>query len=207
MLFSDKPFSSACERNQQPILDVLVQVIDGQDRRLLEIGSGTGQHAVFLAPHFPQLDWYPTDVSANLKGINQWLEEARVSNIQKPMRVEIGKDELPKLKFDLIFTANTFHIMHWKDVKSLIKQFGGRLREGSRVLIYGPFKYGGVFTTPSNEEFDQGLKTKDPLSGIRNFEDVNTNMIKNGFELMMDVAMPANNQMLVYRRLKFISQK
>jgi cyclopropane fatty-acyl-phospholipid synthase-like methyltransferase len=204
---SEKPFSPACERNQQPILEVLKQVIDEQDRRLLEIGSGTGQHAVFMAPHFPQVQWYPTDVQVNLKGINRWLEEARVPNIQKPQRVEIGKDELPKLKFDVIFTANTFHIMHWKEVKSLIKQFGGRLREGARVVIYGPFKYGGNFTTQSNEEFDLSLKAKDPMSGIRSFEDVNNNMIKNGFELVMDVAMPANNQMLVYRRLKFITQK
>jgi hypothetical protein len=97
--------------------------------------------------------------------------------------------------------------MHWKEVKSLIKQFGGRLREGARVVIYGPFKYGGNFTTQSNEEFDLSLKAKDPMSGIRSFEDVNNNMIKNGFELVMDVAMPANNQMLVYRRLKFIPQK
>lgn len=93
--------------------------------------------------------------------------------------------------------------MHWKECKSLIKQFGGRLREGSRVVIYGPFKYGGNFTSPSNEEFDQSLKARDPLSGIRNFEDVNNAMIKNGFELMMDVPMPANNQTLVYKRLKF----
>jgi cyclopropane fatty-acyl-phospholipid synthase-like methyltransferase len=204
---SEKPFSPACERNQQPILEVLKQVIDEQDRRLLEIGSGTGQHAVFMAPHFPQVQWYPTDVQVNLKGIKLWLDEAGVPNIQKPQRVEIGKDELPKLKFDVIFTANTFHIMHWKEVKSLIKQFGGRLREGARVVIYGPFKYGGNFTTQSNEEFDQSLKAKDPMSGIRSFEDVNNNMIKNGFELVMDVAMPANNQMLVYRRLKFIPQK
>ncbi len=204
---SEKPFSPACERNQQPILEVLKQVIDEQDRRLLEIGSGTGQHAVFMAPYFPQVQWYPTDVQVNLKGINLWLEEARVPNIQKPQRVEIGKDELPKLKFDVIFTANTFHIMHWKEVKSLVKQFGGRLREGARVVIYGPFKYGGSFTTQSNEEFDLSLKAKDPMSGIRSFEDVNNNMIKNGFELVMDVAMPANNQMLVYRRLKFIPLK
>lgn len=204
---SDKPFSPACERNQQPILEVLQQIIDEQDRRLLEIGSGTGQHAVFLAPHFPQVEWYPTDVQANLKGINLWLEEARIPNIQKPQRVEIGKDELPKLKFDVIFTANTFHIMHWKEVKSLIKQFGGRLREGARVAIYGPFKYDGKFTSQSNEEFDQSLKAKDPMSGIRSFEDVNNNMIKNGFELVMDVKMPANNQMLIYRRLKFIPHK
>lgn len=200
---NEKPYSPACDRNKEPILEVLKEVIHGTDRRLLEIGSGTGQHAVFLAPHFPQVEWHPTDVTVNLKGISIWLDEAKAKNIQRPTRVEVGKDELPKLKFDVIFTSNTFHIMHWKECKSLIKQFGGRLREGSRVVIYGPFKYGGNFTSPSNEEFDQSLKARDPLSGIRNFEDVNNAMIKNGFELMMDVPMPANNQTLVYKRLKF----
>ena len=132
-----------------------------------------------------------------------WFHEHQIRNIQKPSRLEVGKDELPKLKFDLIFTANTFHIMHWKECKSLIKMFGGRLREGSRVLIYGPFKYDGQFTSVAHEELDRELKAKDPSSGIRAFEDVNNAMIKNGFELMLDVAMPENNQMLVYNRLKF----
>lgn len=200
---NDKPYSPACDRNKDPILEVLRDVILDSDRRLLEIGSGTGQHAVYFASNFPKVEWYPTDVSANLKGISMWMSEAKLNNIQPPQRVEIGKDELPKLKFDLVFTANTFHIMHWKECKSLIKQFGGRLREGARVVIYGPFKYQGNFTSPSNEEFDKTLKKRDPLSGIRNFEDVNNAMIKNGFELMMDVPMPANNQTLVYRRLKF----
>jgi cyclopropane fatty-acyl-phospholipid synthase-like methyltransferase len=199
----DKPFSPACERNKDPILEVLKQYVTMDDRRLLEIGSGTGQHAVYFAPHFPQVEWYPTDVAANLLGMKMWFTEARIKNIQTPVRCEIGKDEFPKLKFDIIYTANTFHIMHWKECKSLMKMFGNRLREGSRVLIYGPFKYNGAFTSPSNEEFDQELKVRDPASGIRAFEDVNNSMMKNGFELLNDIAMPANNQMLVYRRLKF----
>lgn len=170
----------------------------------MEVGSGTGQHAVYFAPFFPWLEWYPTDVAANLAGMKLWFDEYRIPNIQKPQRVEVGKDELPKLKFDLIFTANTFHIMHWKECKSLMKMFGGRLREGAGVVIYGPFKYEGKFTSESNEEFDRELKAKDPLSGIRSFEDVNNAMVKNGFELEMDVDMPANNRTLVFRRLKHV---
>ncbi len=200
---NERPYSPACETNKDPILNVLKDVITLEDRRLLEIGSGTGQHAVYFAPHFPQVEWYPTDVSASLKGMSLWFHEHQIRNIQKPSRLEVGKDELPKLKFDLIFTANTFHIMHWKECKSLIKMFGGRLREGSRVLIYGPFKYDGQFTSVAHEELDQELKAKDPSSGIRAFEDVNNAMIKNGFELILDVDMPENNQMLVYNRLKF----
>jgi cyclopropane fatty-acyl-phospholipid synthase-like methyltransferase len=189
--------------NESAILEVLEQVITRDDRRLLEIGSGKGQNAVKLAPHFPQVEWHPTDVTVNLKAISTLAQESGARNIQKPTRLEIGKDELPKLKFDLIFTADTFHQMHWKDCKSLIKQFGGRLREGSRVVIYGPFKYGGNFTSPENETLDKELKEKDPSNGIRSFEDVNNAMLKNGFELMMDVALPEARQLLVYRRLKF----
>lgn len=198
----EKPFSAACERNRDPILEVLKQVITTDDKRLLEVGAGTGQHAVYFAPHFPWMEWYPTDVQANIAGMNLWFNEYKISNIQKPQRMEVGKDELPKLKFEIIYTANTFHIMNWKECKSIMKMFGGRLREGARVIIYGPFKYEGQFTSESNAEFDQTLKARDPMSGIRSFEDVNSNMAKNGFELTLDVDMPANNQLLVFTRLK-----
>lgn len=203
----EKPFSAACERNQAPILEVLKQTILPSDRRLLEVGSGTGQHAVFLAPHFPQLEWHPTDLSTQLPGMNIWFNEARVPNIQKPVRLDVSKDDFPKVKFDVVFTANTFHIMHWKDCKSFMKLLGNRLREDSRAIFYGPFKYNGEFTSASNAEFDSQLKGTDPLSGIRAFEDVNNNMIKNGFELIHDYEMPANNRMLVYNRLKFVKHK
>jgi cyclopropane fatty-acyl-phospholipid synthase-like methyltransferase len=189
------------------ILEILHQVITRDDRRLLEIGSDNGQNAVFFAPHFPQVEWFPTDISANLKRISMAIAESGSKNIQKPARLEVGKDELPKLKFDIIFTANTFHHMHWKECKSLIKQFGGRLREGSRVVIAGPFKVGGNFTSSQQEELDKTLKAKDPSSGIRSFEDVNNAMAKNGFELEINEAMPDNNQLLIYRRLKFVSHK
>lgn len=200
----EKPYSAACERNRGPILEILKQFITREDKRLLEVGSGTGQHAVYFAREFPWMEWYPTDVQANLAGMKLWFDEAKLSNIQKPQRMEVGKDELPKLKFEIIYTANTFHIMHWKECKSLIKMFGGRLREGSRVFIYGPFKYKGEFTSPSNAEFDQSLKERDPASGIRSFEDVNNAMVKNGFELTLDADMPANNRMLIYTRLKHV---
>jgi cyclopropane fatty-acyl-phospholipid synthase-like methyltransferase len=199
----DKPYSPACERNKDPILSILKQFITKDDARVLEIGSGSGQHAVYFAPEFPFLKWFPTDVSANLPGMRLWFEEAKLKNIEPPQRIEVGKDELPKLKFDVIYTANTFHIMHWKECKSLIKMMGGRLREGSRVFIYGPFKYEGAFTSESNEAFDKSLRERDPMSGIRSFEDVNNAMFKNGFELLGDFDMPANNQMLVFSRLKF----
>lgn len=199
----EKPYSAACERNRDPILEIMKDVITRDDKRLLEIGSGTGQHAVYFAPQFPWLEWYPTDVAENLKGMKLWFDEFKIPNIKAPVRLDVSKDDFPKLKFDVVYTANTFHIMHWKECKSLMKLLGHRLRENSKVMIYGPFKYGGAFTSISNEEFDQQLKTRDPSSGIRSFEDVNNGMIKNGFELVFDYDMPANNRLLVYKRLKF----
>ncbi len=206
-LIMEKPYSAACDRNKEPILEVLEKHILPTDRRLLEVGSGTGQHAVFLSPFFPQVEWYPTDLTENLPKINMWLKEANNPNIQKPVRLDVSKDDFPKLKFDVVFTANTLHIMSWKNCKSFMKLLGNRLREDSRAFFYGPFKYNGEFTSESNAEFDSGLKLKNPESGIRAFEDVNNNMIKNGFELVQDYEMPANNRMLVYNRRRFVKQK
>lgn len=195
----EKLFSEACERNKDPILNVLREVILPTDERLLEVGAGTGQHAEYFSSQFPRLEWYPTDKNIiHLKD----LQGSRM--LQKAQRLDVAKDDFPKLRFDVVFTANTFHIMSWKECKSFIKLLGHRLREGSRVVIYGPFKYKGVFTSQSNEEFDASLKARDPQSGIRAFEDVHTNMEKQGFELVDDHEMPANNRCLVYVRLKFI---
>lgn len=197
-----KPISEAAERNKGPILDVLKQYILPHHRRLIEIGAGTGQHAVYCAPHFPDLQWMVTDIPAQHNIIAMWLREAGLDNVEGPLRFKVGTDEFPTQPMDAVFTANTFHIMPWKNVKTLIKMFGHRLRRGAYVFIYGPFNYDGKFTSPSNEEFDQWLKKENPESGIRNFDDVNRGMIKQGFELVKDHEMPANNRMLVYRRLE-----
>lgn len=195
---------TACDRNQSPILEVLKEVISTENKSLFEIGSGTAQHAIFMAPHFPNIFWTTSDVLSRGKLIKENLEAAKISNIKGPFQFEIGKDEFPRVPYDLIFTANTFHILSWKNCKSLMKVLGTRLREGSQVVIYGPFKYDGKFTSESNEDFDKMLKIKNPESGIRAFEDVNNNMIKNGFTLYKDYEMPAHNRTLVYTRLNFI---
>jgi cyclopropane fatty-acyl-phospholipid synthase-like methyltransferase len=201
----NKPFSESCERNREPILGVLKQVITTKDQRLLEIGSGTGQHAVFLAPHFPWMEWYPSDLTENIAGMSLWFSEAKIPTIQRPVRLDVSKDDFPKLKFDVVFTANTLHIMNWKTCKSFFKLLGNRLREGSRAVFYGPFKYNGVHTSESNAQFDQSLKERDPESGVRNFEDVVKAMEKNGFFFFEDVPMPANNRILIFQRLKHLS--
>ncbi|MFS4460123.1 DUF938 domain-containing protein [Bdellovibrio sp. HCB2-146] len=201
------PHSEAAERNKEPILRVLKEVIRPNHQRLLEIGAGTGQHAVYLAPFFPHLDWTPTEQAENLPMLKRRIEQARIPNITTPFKLRIGENDFPIRTFDIVLTINTFHIMHWKEVKTFIKLVSGRLQEGGLVVIYGPFNYGGKFTTPSNEAFDKTLKEKDPLSGLRGFEDVLKAFAKNEFELLKDYEMPSNNRMLVFSRLKFAKNK
>lgn len=199
----DKPFSPAAQRNSAPILKVLSEYIK-LDGRLLEIGSGTGQHAVYMAQNLINLHWVTSDQIEYHDGIKSWLKEAKLPNIHGPEKLKIGEDDFPgKRPFDYVFTANTLHIMSWKECKTLFKLLGKRLREGCLVFIYGPFNYNQQFTSESNERFDQGLKMRNPLSGIRNFEDVEASMNKSGFKLLNDHQMPANNRMLVFERIAY----
>lgn len=200
----EKPFSAACERNRGPILEVMKEVISPDDRKLLEIGTGTGQHAVYLAPHFPHMIWVTSDVKENHAGIQMWLNESGAPNIVGPGKFKVDEDDFPNGNFDVVFTANTFHIMAWKECKTLIKLLGKNLEEGSQVLIYGPFNVDGKFTSSSNEQFDQLLKKQDPQMGIRNKEDVVSNMKKHGFMLSKDHEMPANNRLLVFLKIEFV---
>lgn len=198
---ANKPYSQACERNAPFILEILKKYITEDNRRLFEIGTGTGQHAVYLASNFSHLHWVTSDRKENHSGIKAWLKEAKLPNVHGPETFEVGIDKFPKGSFDLSFTANTFHIMSWKECKTLIKHWGRHLREGSQVFIYGPFNYNNAFTSQSNADFDLILKKRDPQSGIRNFEDVDKAMEKSGFKLTFDHEMPANNRLLVFTRL------
>ncbi|MGB0454980.1 MAG: DUF938 domain-containing protein [Bacteriovoracaceae bacterium] len=199
----EKPYSPSCERNREPILELLKEY-DVSKGRLLEIGSGTGQHAVYFAGEFPSLEWVCSDVKENHRGIKAWLEEEKLSNIKGPELLRVAHDDFPDKKpFQYVFTANTLHIMSWKEDKALFKLLGKRLREGSLVFIYGPFNYKGQYTSESNESFDGWLKERNPQSGIRNFEDILAGMKKHGFKLLKDHEMPANNRTLVFERLAF----
>lgn len=202
MRIDQKPYCMACEKNKADILRVLQKIIVPENFRCLEIAAGTGQHAVHFAPHFPNLQWVTSELPEKCEGLQLWLRESKVKNLHGPLIFDVRKDIWPSQKFDVVYVSNLFHVLPWKEVKSLFKTLGNRLREGAKVVFYGPFKYGGEFTSPVNEEFDKMLKAEDELLGLRNFEDVLRSMKKAGFELCKDYEMPRNNRLLHFSRLE-----
>lgn len=193
-----KPFSPSCERNQAPILDVLQRHL-GDTHRVLEIGSGTGQHAVHFAAAMPWLTWQCSDRADNLPGIGMWLDEAALPNTPPPIELDVD-GAWPATRFDAVFTANSLHIMGWPQVQAFFAGVDAVLQAGGRLLVYGPFNYGGDFTSDSNRAFQQWLKDRDPASGIRDFEAIDALARGIGLRLVEDNAMPANNRCLVWRR-------
>ena len=192
------PFSQACENNKQPILDVLQQHVLNKET-LLEIGGGTGQHAVFFAEQFPELQWLSTDVPSAVDTLNLRIKEANYPNLPLAFAIDVTAPTWKCEIVDAIFTANTLHIMGTAAVEKFFEGVGRNLLAGGLLLVYGPFKYRGKFTTDSNAQFDRWLKDRDPQSGVRDFEWVNELAENIGLVLVEDNAMPANNQLLVWR--------
>lgn len=195
----DKPFSPACERNRDPILAALRTHFTDR-RRVLEIGSGTGQHAVHFAAALPHLVWQSSDRPEWLPGVRLWLAEAALPNTPPPIELDV-RGPWPDGRFDAVFSANTLHIMGWHEVEALFAGLPAVLADDARLTIYGPFNYGGCFTSPSNAAFDASLRADDPKRGIRDFEAVDALARGIGFTLVEDLAMPANNRCLSWRRL------
>lgn len=193
-----KPFSQACENNKGPILEVLKTVFN-KTKSVLEVGSGTGQHSVFFAEQLPHLQWYTSDRRINHEGINLWHKEANLTNLHGPLELDLNY-AWPVNNVDAIYTANTFHIVSWQLVEQFFKGVSTHLVSQGVVCIYGPFKYQGQFTSASNEEFDRFLTQRDPFSGIRDFEAIEQLARHAGLTLISDTAMPANNQLLVFKR-------
>jgi len=196
----EKHFAPACERNQAVILQVIQQYLRTSDKHILEIGSGTGQHAIYFGRGLPHIRWQTSDVAANHTGINMWLHEAGLENVLPPAEYEIGHNKWPVENTDVVFSANTVHIISEALVKRLILDLGENLEHGARVMFYGPFKYQGEFTSESNAEFDLWLKDIDPLRGVRDFESIEALMKAQGFALIEDLSMPANNQLLLFEK-------
>lgn len=193
-----KQFSAACERNQEPILAILRDVF--ADRKfVLEIGSGTGQHAVYFGAALPHLIWQTSDLPNNHASIIEWQEEAQLSNVLPPLPLDVNSGNWPQKKLDAVFSANTCHIMSWNDVIAMFTGIASSLLPGGIVCIYGPFNYNGNYTSQSNAQFDDSLKRQSPHMGIRDFEAMNALAESLGFHLQADHSMPANNRLLVWK--------
>ena len=195
----DKPYSAACERNREPILAVL-RAHFADRRHVLEIGSGTGQHAAWFAAHLPQLVWQTSDRAGHLAGIRGWLDDAALPNTPPPLVLDVARGPWPRGEFDALFSANTLHIMAWPEVEALFAALPAIASADAKLAVYGPFNYEGRFTSASNRDFDRSLKAQAPHMGIREFADVDRLAQAAGFVLVEDAAMPANNRCLVWQR-------
>jgi cyclopropane fatty-acyl-phospholipid synthase-like methyltransferase len=167
---------------------------------VLEIGSGSGQHAVFFGTQLPRLTWQTSDLRQNHESIIAWQQEAQLPNVLPPLTLDTGADDWPDTRYDAVFTANTCHIMAWREVQGMFAGIGRVLHAGGVLCIYGPFNYGGEFTSESNARFDASLKAMSPQMGIRDFEAIDRLAAAQGLQLCADHAMPANNRLLVWRR-------
>ena len=207
-----KPFSPSCERNRDPILSVL-RTHFADRRQVLEVGSGSGQHAVYFAAALPQLVWQTSDCADNLPGIRQWLDEAGLPNTPAPLLFDVSEQRAPSaadgstrdttsmVGYDAVFSANTLHIMSWHEVEQLFAALPALTTAGARLVIYGPFNYSGQFTSASNAAFDASLKQRASHMGIRDVAEVDRLASSAGFALTEDVVMPANNRCRIWQRV------
>ncbi|WP_298446991.1 DUF938 domain-containing protein [uncultured Marinobacter sp.] len=194
-----KPYSQACENNKQVILEKIAAVFR-KPGTLLEIGTGTGQHAVHFAQHLPHLQWQPSDHPSNAQLCMAWLEDANLPNINTPLPLDVSAPDWQLPPINGVFSANTAHIMSWPEVEAMFRGVAAILDSGEAFCLYGPFNYRGQFTSPSNQQFDAHLKQRKPEMGIRDMDDLKR--IGNAVRLTLesDFEMPANNRLLVWRK-------
>ncbi|PKM20093.1 MAG: methylase [Gammaproteobacteria bacterium HGW-Gammaproteobacteria-15] len=196
---SDLPFSQACENNKAPILAVLQQAF-ANCSKVLEVGSGTGQHAVHFAAALPHLCWQASDQAMYLPDLTERLRRAALPNLPLPLQLDISVDALPAQQFDALFSANTLHIMPWPVVELFFSRLAGLTTQQATLCIYGPFNYNGSFNSDSNRAFALSLKSRDPAMGIRDIAAVVALADAAGFTLQHDHSMPANNRLLQFLR-------
>jgi hypothetical protein len=194
-----KPFAAACERNKDPILAVLRQRFVGPGT-VLEIGSGTGQHAVHFARHLPHLSWVCTDREEHHPGMQLWLDEAGLPNLSGPLKLDVSAGAWPVRNADYAFSANTAHIMSWPEVELMFAGIAAVLPPGGVFCLYGPFNRAGEFTSESNRAFDRMLRERDPAMGIRDDRALVALGRRHDLELTADDALPANNRLLVWNK-------
>ena len=196
-----KPFSQACENNRPPILEALRPRLAGA-RDVLEIGSGTGQHAVAFGAALAPLVWHTSDRAGNHPGIVAWLDESGLGNVRPPLDLDVDREDAwPARAFDAVFSANTAHIMSWPSVVNMLSGVGRLLPAGGRFFLYGPFARAGRHVSGSNARFDAMLRTRDPVMGVRDLDDLESAASAAGMRLEETLLLPANNHLLVWRRV------
>lgn len=197
------PFSQACENNKQPIFDILRTHLTNGDL-VLEIAAGTGQHAAFFAGSLqsilPDLLWQSSDIKANVDSLELRITHAQLPNLPQPIPLDVNQEDWHCAHSNIVYSANSLHIMSADSVVNFFAGVGRLLTQGGILLVYGPFKYGGVYTSNSNANFDVWLKQRNPESGVRDFEWVDGLAIEAGLVLVEDNTMPANNQFLVWKK-------
>ncbi len=197
---TELPNSPAADRNKAAILEKLKGLLKGNER-VFEIGSGTGQHAIHFAQAFPNLNWQTSELPSRLFVTSAVLNTKKLQNLQKPYALDVSSEEWPEINADVIYTANTVHIMPWHAVEKMLHGVSKTLKKNGLFIIYGPFKYEGAFTSESNKMFDASLKDFDPLQGIRDFEYLARLSIELGLVLKHDFEMPANNRLVVFEKI------
>ncbi len=195
----NKPFAESCVQNQQVILEVL-QKLFTSPADVLELGSGTGQHAVFFAQHMCHLNWQPSDLADQHEGMKMWLGEVEHGRIKDPLVIDVDQGPWPLQGVKYVFTANTTHIISSAQVENMFTHIAQCLASGGLFAQYGPFNYNGEYTSESNARFDIWLKQRDPLSCIKDFEQLQRLANKNNMSLYDDIEMPANNRILVWKK-------
>ncbi len=193
-------YSQSAENNKQHILSELEDLFQ-RPGVVLEIGSGSGQHAVYFANNLNHLTWQPSDRGEYFPELELNIEELAGANVLKPLVLDVAEDVWPVSEMGYVFSANALHIMSASHARNLIKGVGKILKPAGMLVLYGPFKYSGEFTTESNAKFDLWLKSRDPASGIRDYECVKQLAMDANMSLLRDIPMPANNQLLVFQKV------
>ena len=196
---SPKPFAAATERNSQPILNVIRHEF-GRASNVLEIGSGTGQHAVCFAKALGHLVWQTSELAENRVGINLWLDEAGLPNVKRPIELDTMTAGVSSQSYDAIFSANTAHIMSFAAVVKMFSLVGSALRDNGVFCLYGPFRQNGRFSTQSNADFDVSLHERNAEMGIRDIEALDKLGESGGMLRERLYAMPANNGLAVWKK-------
>ncbi|MGH8505118.1 MAG: DUF938 domain-containing protein [Stenotrophobium sp.] len=197
---SEKPYSAACERNREPILAVLREYFSDR-RRVLEIGSGTGQHAVHFAAALPQLVWQTADRAQYHDGIRAWVADSGLPNVLPPLLLDANQPHWDIGRYDAVYSANTLHIMSWQEVQRMFAHLPRVMTASAKLVVYGPFNDNGKFSSDSNAAFEQTLKSWGAHMGIRDAGAVDALAKAVGLELLEDRAMPANNRCRVWQRV------